>query len=171
MSSVRKVPYRIPPKRPELNFDWPEVCCILMWKFKPMGCTLTRRDLGRLPRDRVLIEKRTSERITYRFGTFAQAQQAARDEIADSGNKAGLEEAQGRWQKLACVLLWKCAKDGVTVITEWDRGAIPSHLTLLQRGFKEDIELLWVSRAEAARIQQFEEEHEGRPRVVEAVRR
>lgn len=170
---MRKTPYLLPQPRPlpELAWDWPEVCCILMWKLKPMGCTLTRRDLARLPRDRVLIEKRTSDRITYRFGTFAQAEAAARAEIAESGNKAGLEEAQGRWQKLACVLLWKFAKDGATVLTEWDRGAIPAHLTLLQSGFKDDVELRFVTRLEAARLQKFHEEHEGRPHIVEAVRR
>ena len=67
------------------------------------------------------------------------------------------------------MLLWKFAKDGVTALTELDRAAVPPHLTLLQRGYRDGIELLWVTRREAERIRRFEQDNEGK-NVAEAVR-
>ncbi|HUP06824.1 MAG TPA: hypothetical protein VMU47_06725 [Caldimonas sp.] len=163
---------RTPPliQRAELAWEWPEIVCVLLWKLKPLGCTVTHRDLNRLPRDRVLIEKRTWERITYRWGTWAEAEAAARAERAESGQKAGLEEAQGRWQKLAGVILWKWCKTGTTALSGLDQDAVPPHLVLLQRGYRNGIEFLWVTRAEAARLERIAREHDNR-RIVEAVRR
>jgi hypothetical protein len=156
--------------RAELAWEWPDIVCTLLWKLKPLGCTVTHRDLNRLPRDRFLIEKRTWQRITYRWGTEKEAIAAAKAELADSGQKAGFEEAQGRWQKLAGVILWKFCKDGVTALSEIDRDAVPGHLVLLTRGYRNGIEFFWVTRAEAARLEKQSREQEGK-RIVEAVRR
>jgi hypothetical protein len=136
----------------EIAWDWPEIVCVLMWKLAPKGVVITRKDLAALPIDRVLKYDRLADRMIFRFvppqpGPF--------------------EELQGRWQKIAVVLLWKLAKDGVT-LGQWDRDTVPADKTLLAHGHEQDIEYRFVQRAEAIRIAKWEKDNEGKM-VLEAV--
>jgi hypothetical protein len=145
----------------ELAWDWAEIAVVLVQKLSPQGVVVTRKDLGSLPMDRVLIQERLTDRITFRWMRPEDAKAHAKRLKDKTGERAGLLQLQGRWQKLACVLLWKLAKDGC-VLMAYDRDAVPADKVLLAHGHRDDLEYRFVARAEAARIQKFEKENEGR---------
>jgi hypothetical protein len=151
----------------ELNWDWPEIAVVLMWKLAPNGIVITRKDLGALPVDRVLIDERLVDRINFRWMRPEDAREHAKRLKRKTGEKAGISQLQGRWQKIAIVLLWKLAKDGV-VLGQWDRDAVPADKTLLAHGHEQDIEYRFVPRLEAVRIANWEKENEGKI-VLEAM--
>lgn len=144
-----------------MNWDWPEIAVVLMWKLAPEGVVITRKDLARLPQDLVLVEDRTADEIRFSWETVSMAQKLTE---AVSSSVSTLE---GRWQKIAVVLMWKLAKDGVT-LTQWDRDQIPHGKTLLAHGHAQDIEYRFVPRLEAERIAAWEREHEGKS-ILEVV--
>lgn len=144
----------------EISWDWPEIAVVLLCKLAPEGVVVTRKDLGALPADRVLIEERLVDRINYHWASIKQAE-AMRKPLALKGEKAGVVQLQGRWQKLAVVLLWKLAKDGCTLM-RYDRDAVPADKVLMAHGHKDDIEYRLIPRAEAERIQKWEKDNEGR---------
>lgn len=151
----------------ELNWDWPLIAVVLMWKLAPKGVVITRQDLGRLPQDRVLIEDRGAQDIRFSWITPRAAQRRA-EQLKHAGEeKAHVSQLQGRWQKLAVVLLWKLAKDGC-VLTTWDRDQVPADQTLLAHGHAQDIEYRFVYRAEAQLIAAWERDNEGKM-ILESV--
>ncbi len=143
------------------------IAVVLVQKLAPNGVVVTRKDLGSLPMDRVLVEERQSDRIVYRWMRPEDAKAHTKRLKEKTGEKAGLQQLQGRWQKLAIVLLWKLARDGC-VLMNYDRDAVPVDKVLMAHGHKDDIEYRFVQRAEAARIQAWEKEHEGKT-VMEAM--
>jgi len=154
----------------ELNWQWPEICVTLMWKLAPDGVVITRKDLGALPQDRVLVDYRdpAGTLIRFSFVSLDEARRLRPKILKATGHKAGVSELQGRWQKITCVLLWKLARDGC-VLTQLDRDAVPADQVLLAHGHAQDIEYRFCPRAEAARIQKAELEHEGK-QILEVVR-
>lgn len=74
---------------------------------------------------------------------------------------AHVEGLEGRWEKIAAVLLWKYAKDGVTLSTQ-DLGALPQDRVLLVTAHGREVEFRFVSIEEAQRIRKWEAENEGR---------
>jgi len=150
----------------ELAWGWPEIAVVLVQKLAPQGVVVTRKDLARLPFDRVLIEDRHADRIVFRWATLEEAE-AMKKPLALGGRKAGVSQLQGRWQKLAVVLLWKLAKDGCTLMG-YDRDAVPADKVLLAHGHAQDLEYRFVDRDEARRIAAWEKENEGKT-VLEAM--
>ena len=151
----------------EISWGWPEIACVLMWKLAPEGVVLTRKDLGRLPQDRVLVDDRDSKQIRFSFIGVEAAERLRRPIVQSYGYRASVSELQGRWKKLAVVLLWKLAKEGV-VLTQADRDRVPADKILLTHGHEQDLECRFVPRLEAARIQKWEAENEGKA-VMERV--
>jgi len=143
----------------EIGWDWPEIAIILMWRLAPKGVVITRRDLGRLPMDRVLLEDRRPAELHLRWITLAEAQSRTQPKNVLE-EKASVSELQGRWQKLAVVLMWKFAQAGI-VLTESDRQAVPNGQEILTRGFKDDIEFRFAPRTETAKIEQAANENDG----------
>jgi hypothetical protein len=144
----------------EIAWGWPEIAVVLMWRLAPKGVVITRRDLGRLPVDRVLLEDRRETEIRLTWISIEEAQ-ARTKPLTVAHEKASVSELQGRWQKIAVVLLWKLAKNGVT-LTQADREAVPADQRLLAHGHADDIEYRFVPHAEAVRIERFERDNEGR---------
>jgi hypothetical protein len=148
----------------ELNWDWPQICCVLMWRLAPAGVTVSRADLHALPMELVLIVRREPSLIAFTWVTVEEAQRL-RGVIAllarTPDDWAGVEPVMGRWQKLSSVLLWKLAKDGVT-LTPNDLEALPKDRVLLAEGHADDIEYRFVPRPEAERIRKRESDSEGR---------
>lgn len=144
----------------ELTWDWPEIAVVLVQKLAPDGVIVTRQDLARLPIDRVLVEDRQSDRIIFRWVPITEAERM-RKPLAESGQKAGVTQLEGRWQKLAVVLLWKLAKEGC-VLMRYDRDAVPVDKNLLAHGHANDIEYRFVPRPQAKRIAEWERDNEGR---------
>lgn len=107
-----------------------------------------------------MIEERTVNHVRFRWVSIEEARRI-RDHDALTGERAGVSEMQGRWQKLACVLLWKLAKDGIS-LTVADRANVPADQVLLQQGHANDLELRFVPRGEAQAIARFEAFHEGK---------
>jgi len=101
-----------------------------------------------MPQDRVLIEDRDSQAIRFSWATVTMAQTAHGN---STSSQAGVSTLEGRWQKIAMVLLWKLAKDGV-ILTQWDRDQVPHDKTLLAHGHAQDIEYRFVPRIEAQRM-------------------
>ena len=151
----------------EINWGWPEIAVTLVQKLAPDGVIVTRKDLGGLPQDRVLVEERLHDRIIYRWMRPEDARAHTKRLKEKTGEKAGVSQLQGRWQKLGVVLLWKLARDGC-VLMNYDRDAVPADKVLLAHGHENEIEYRFVPRAEAARIQQWEKDNEGKL-VLEAV--
>jgi hypothetical protein len=137
----------------ELAWGWPTIAAVLMWKLAPQGVRLQRRDLGALPIDRVLLEDRQVDRIVLTWIDLTEAQQRANRTpgIDRRGERASVEQLGGRWQKLAVALLWKLAREGVT-LTSWDLAQLPLDRVLLAEGHEHDIEFRFVSRADSKRI-------------------
>jgi hypothetical protein len=153
-------------KAKEIAWDWPEISCVLMWVLAPNGVVITRKDLGGLPIDRVLIEDRSPTAIRFSWMTPEQARRLSQRQ-SRKGEKASVSQLQGRWQKIVVVLLWKLAKDGC-VLTQSDRDRVPADKTLLAHGHEHEIEYRFVPRAEAIRIAKWERDNEGKI-VMEAV--
>lgn len=155
----------------EVSWDWPEITCMLMWKLAPKGCTITRQNLGALPRDRVLVEDRTSEGIDFQWISLEEAQKRSAPVAGVASTtvpRASVSQLSGRWQKIAVVLMWKLARDGVRLTLD-DKRALPSDQTLLAEGHANDIEYRFVPRADAVRIAVWERDNEGKM-VLEVVR-
>lgn len=151
----------------ELSWDWPEIACVLVQKLAPQGVVITRKDLARLPMDRVFIVDREETVIRFRWLRPEDARNLSKRIKEKTGTKAGVSQLQGRWMKLATVLLWKLAKDGC-VIGQLDRAQVPADKVLLAHGHAEDLEYRFVPRAEAARIQAWERENEGK-QILEVI--
>lgn len=148
------------PVIPDLAWDWPEITVTLMWKLAPAGVVITRKDLGALPMDRVLMEERGPSEIKYSFISMKAAERRWKPKDAHQ-ERATSSQLQGRWQKIAAVLLWKLAKDGV-VLTRWDRDQVPGDKVLLAHGHAQDIEYRFCPRAEAQAIAKWERDNEGK---------
>lgn len=147
-----------------IGWDWSTITVALMWRLAPNGVVIKRRDL-RLPEDMVLIEDRQADCIKLRFATVDEAMRL-RDLLAPI-EKVGVAELQGRWKKIGCVLLWKKARDGIT-LRQMDLDCIPPDKVLLAHGHAKDIEYRFVIRDEAQRIASWEKDNEGK-NVVEAL--
>jgi hypothetical protein len=156
------------PRMAELNWSWPEITVVLMHKLAPGGVVITRKDLGSLPQDRVLVEERLDDGSIHLWWASVENALDMREPLAESGKRAGVTELSGRWQKIAVVLLWKLAKDGLT-LTQWDRDQVPHDKTLLAHGHAQDIEYRFVPRTEAARIAKWERDNEGK-KILEVVK-
>lgn len=153
---------RLEQPKPEVSWGWPQICVALMWRLAPAGVVITRADLRALPMERVLLEDRRAEEMIFSWIPLSQAKARLKPSAVEKfGERSTVSELQGRWQKIACVLLWKLARDGIT-LTPADLAAVPSHLILLAHGHADDIEYRFVPRDEAKRIQDWERENEGR---------
>jgi hypothetical protein len=155
----------------ELNYTWPEIAVMLMQRLAPgsEGVVLTRKDLAALPQEKMLVDYRdeAGTHIKFSWATINEARSLMPKVLTATGQKAGVSMLEGRYMKLACVMLWKFARDGLT-LTPLDREAVPKDKTLLVSGFKDDLELRFVPRTEAARIAAWEAEQEGK-NIVEAL--
>jgi hypothetical protein len=143
-------------KTPELAWEWPQIACTLCWRLRPEGFYLVKDDLASLPQNRVMIEERSSEHIRFRFSSINGAIRL-RESHAAQGTKASVEELQGHWHKLVVVLVWKFAKDGIT-ITPADWSAVPVDKQLRMDGYHDGIEYRFVPHADAARLMRVEQE-------------
>lgn len=163
-------PRKAPAPPPELTWTIAEITLLLIWKFRgAKGLKLTRKDLGGLPRDRVLVEERLVDRIIYRWvKTEAVVMENAQRVLAGQ-EKPGLYEAQGRYMKLLGVLLWKLAKDGIT-LGQTDRDAVPTDKVLHIAGTADRVIYSFISRQDADRMSRADKEHQGLD-IVEAIRR
>ena len=153
----------------ELTWTVAEVCVVLLWKLRPKGLKLSKKDLGSLPVDRVLIEERLTDRIIYRWESVDSTLFENANRALAGQEKPGLYEAQGRYMKLLGVLLWKLAKDGITLGT-WDREAVPADKVLRMDGTADRVIYSFVTRRDAERLSKGEKEHQGLD-IVEAIRR
>ena len=117
---------------------------------------LFREDLNGLPHDRVLLEERLPDRINLSFITLEEAHARTHTERAEQ--RATTDKMVGRWRQIACVLLWKLAKKGVT-LTEYDRQSVPSDLILMTAGHRLGVEFQFIHRnvAHRQRMQAIED--------------
>lgn len=157
---MKKTP--VAPATPEISWDWAEISVVMMWRLCPQGLILTRTDMGRLPMDRVMIYDRGPHEIKFRWMRPEDARAHAKRLKSATGERAGIEQLQGRWQKLGVILLWKLTRDEGLTLTRADREAVPSDKKLLTRGFKDGVEFRFIPLAEAARIAKWERDNEGK---------
>lgn len=146
----------------EIAWDWAEIAVVLMWKLCPQGIVLTRADMGRLPQDRVMIEERNVDNIRFRWMRPQDARAHATRLKKATGERAGVSQLQGRWQKLGVVLLWKLTRDEGVVLTRADREAVPGDQKLLTRGMHDAVEFRFIPTADAIRIAKWERDNEGK---------
>jgi len=153
------------PRLPEIAWGWPEIAVILAWRLAPNGYVILKEDLISLPTDRVLMEERKPERLTLAFIPIARAVRLM--DKARGTQAATTSELQGRWQKIAVTTAWHFARrrmlgkfDSIT-LTEYDRQAVPSDLTLMASGHSQGVEWRFLPHAEAARLAAWDREHEG----------
>lgn len=144
----------------ELDWDWSTICCVLMWKLAPNGVAISRQDLTRLPEDLVLLEDRQSDRITLSWVSLERARTMTQPILAGVKRETTVEPLGGRWQKIAVVLMWKLARDGV-VLNQTDRDQVPADKQLLAHGHADAITYRFLPHAEAARIAAFARDNEG----------
>lgn len=149
--------------RTKFVWTWPRIACALMWRLAPQGCKVTRKDLGSLPMDRVLVDDRKASEIRFSW-LPTEGMKPRVDAGAATGrpeDRVGVSELQGRWMKLATVLLWKLARDGLT-LSPRDFEAVPAHLQLLAEGHADCIEYRFLPHAQAAAIARREADNEGK---------
>jgi hypothetical protein len=137
----------------ELAWDYEVIATVLLWKYARRGVVITRKDLGGLPYDRVLVDYRDPEGkyIKLSFVPVEDAEKLANTTPVTPEHKVGVSEMQGRWQKMAIVALWKLRRTGV-VLTESDRNAVPPDRLLLIEGFKDDVLLHFVNKFQACKM-------------------
>lgn len=68
--------------------------------------------------------------------------------VQQIGNDPILGQVQEHWMKLAALLVWKLAPQGVTITFE-EMQKFPANLALLTHGHRDSIEFRMVSREEA----------------------
>lgn len=146
----------------ELAWGWYLICSVLFDRLCPKGIMVPWADMDRLPMEHPMAEERDprGQFIRFRFVTIGKANSLTEHDDL-TGDPAGVSEMQGVWQALACVLLWKLAKDGIT-ITPSDRARLPHDRILLGRPLGDALELLYVPRQEAERIRQWEKFNVGK---------
>ena len=149
----------------EIAWGWPEIAIIIAWKLAPKGFVMRTEDLVSLPRDRVLIEKRTAKRLVLSFVALDIAHALKAPEYGTES--ASVSELQGRWQKIAVCTLWHFArrgklgkKDSVT-LTQWDKAQVPADVKLMASGHAQGVEWRFLPRGEADSIAKWDEENEG----------
>ena len=80
-----------------------------------------------------------------------------------------VEELQGSWEKLFCILAWRMCRDGLK-ITLADLAALPMDRILLIEGHSDTIEFRWVTAEQAQAIAAEQAEREGKvldvPRIL-----
>jgi hypothetical protein len=159
----------------EVTWDWPQIAAMLAWRlrhrFGPRGIILTRRDLGSLPADRVLFYERTDVHIRFDWVTEIEAHRRSKFvglHARSSDELTGVQRLEGRYHKTAVVLLWKYFRDGCTLVQK-DLTDLPADEVLLIHGHANDLDMRFVSRAEAARIQKDARDNEGRI-ITEAIK-
>jgi hypothetical protein len=135
-------------KMSELDWSWQTIAQALLWKLAPGGVVLFPHELNSLPHDRVLLEERLPDRINLTFITLKEAH--ARTHADKPENRATTDKMTGRWRQIACVMLWKLSKTGVTLV-EYDRQAIPHELILMTAGHRLGVEWQWIHRSVAAK--------------------
>lgn len=73
-----------------------------------------------------------------------------------------MQQSEGHWQKYLCFLIWKLAREGVTItsedITEF---ANQDKNILLTHGHIDSIEFKLVTHAEAERIRNYDANNKG----------
>jgi hypothetical protein len=145
----------------DLNWQWDEIAVVLFWRLAPHGVTITRKDLAALPMERVLLEDRRPTEIRFSWISIDEAQKRHKptDGLSEAATVDTIEGS--RWKKIAAVLLWKKAKDGI-VITPLDRSMIPNDKILMASGHANDIEYRFLPRSEAATIQRQERDNRGK---------
>lgn len=145
----------------DLNWQWDEIACVLFWCLAPRGTIITRKDLAALPMERVLLEDRRPSEIRFSWISIEDAQKRHKptDGLSEAATVDTIEGS--RWKKIAAVLLWKLAKDGIT-ITPLDRSQIPADRILMASGHRNDIEYRFLPRSEAAAIQKSERDNRGK---------
>jgi len=62
-----------------------------------------------------------------------------------------LQQVQEHWQKLAALIVWKLAPNGVT-LTHEDIASFPPDRILLTHGHRDSIEFKIISQADAERV-------------------
>lgn len=72
-----------------------------------------------------------------------------------------LQQVDGQWQKLAALILWKCAGTGKVVITAEDMDAMTNNFApgmpcVFTHGKAESFEFSLVTEAEATRLVEFD---------------
>lgn len=153
----------------ELTWTIAEVFVILLWKLRPRGLKLSKKDLGAVPVERVLVEERLTDRLIYRWVPVTEILFENANRALAGQEKPNLYEAQGRYMKLLGVVLWKLAKDGIT-LGQSDRDAVPVDKVLRMDGTADRVIYSFVSRADAQRLSAGEKTHTGLD-IVEAIRR
>lgn len=143
----------------ELDWPWSVICTTAFWKLAPGGLVLFPQDLKALPHDRVLLEERLPDRINLSFITLKEAY--ARTHAEKPENRASTDKLTGRWRQAAVVILWRIAKQGVT-LTEQDRQAVPGDLILMTAGHPLGVEWNFIHRSVAARQRMRAWENEGK---------
>ena len=141
----------------ELSWDWPTIACVLMWKLAPDGVVITRKDLGALPQDRVMLDERLGATLKLSFVTVKQATLIR--ELLAKQSSVGVSTLDGRWQKIAVVLLWKLRKGGIT-LTESDRAQVPHDKTILAHGHRDGVEFRFMPKSEATRLTAWDRDNE-----------
>lgn len=152
-----------------LDGNWPAICALLVWKQIGHEILLSKKHMRDLPEDRVLMYETEGHVTRFKWMTIAQSKKLAAAKKLAAGGKAvvGVEQLQGRWQKIAVVLLWQRYRDGVTLsVREVDD--LPADQIMLTHSHGDVVEFRYVASAEAAFIQKWEKENEGRS-VVEKV--
>lgn len=145
----------------EVAFTWLDVVLVAMVRLAPKGAKLTPDDMRALPHDRALVEDRNPERLELRWLSINAAEDLARRELL-AGEKPTAQRVEGRWQKIACCLLWKLARDQTFVVRQSDLDAyeLAGH-KLDIRGHADTVELLFTPRAEAVAAERRALEQEG----------
>jgi hypothetical protein len=138
----------------ELTWDYEVIATVLLWKYARKGLVVRLKDLGSLPFDRVLNEYRAEDgtHIRLSFVPIEEAEKLRNAIPVATGQKVGVSEMQGRWQKMATVALWKLKRDKPVVLTEADRLAVPHDRLLLIEGFKDDVLLHFVNKFQARKM-------------------
>lgn len=73
-----------------------------------------------------------------------------------------LRQSEGHWQKYLCLVLWKLAREGVTITLDDMVGfANQDKNVLLTYGHIDSIEFKLVTRAEAERVAAYDKQQKG----------
>jgi hypothetical protein len=151
---------------PEINWGWPEIAVILIWKLAPNGFVMLTEDMTSLPFDRVLVEDRQPDKLTLGFVAVRKAKALTRPERGSE--KASVSELQGRWMKIGICTLWhfarahKLGRRDMITLTEQDRQAVPADRQLMASGHAHGVEWRFIRKLEAAKLAAWyrDNEHE-----------
>lgn len=136
----------------KLRERWDRICIALLARIGGSVERLSVLDMAALPFDRVLVAYETPGQVRFTHETLKRAEKMLKKRKDNRGEPVEATPLMGRWHKIGATLMWKHFRGGLTLKASAIKEPNPNRVLVIE-GHEQDIELRFVSRAEAKVIE------------------